>query len=305
MSPLRARFISIATALFATSSLSATHPEGGERKVDARAFEASDANRRGAHAVGDFVSFASTRGSSVESAPAGKCAPEPPIETSEARLPLSLAMVVGDRFGHFESASLGKPTRGSLFGGVELRDSDDIEHAGGYGWGTESVVRSIERAVREVRRCHPGSPRLFVGDISREHGGWLRPHASHQSGLDADIGYFYVVPALWYLRADAKNLDAERTWALIRAFVDGGNVDTIFVDASIQRLLKGYLAKLPESERRGLDLFESPLHRDATIRHAWGHATHFHVRFKDDGAVKRGEELRKATSLSSSPSRSY
>jgi murein endopeptidase len=189
------------------------------------------------------------------------------------------------------SASIGSPTRGSLWGGVEMKDSEGIQRTGAYGWGTEMVVRSIERAVREVRRCHPGSPRLYVGDIARERGGWLRPHRSHQSGLDADIGYYYRTAAIWYQRATAENLDVARTWTLIRALIEGGNVEMIFMDLSVQQVLRAYLEALPERERPPADLFESPTRKGAIIRHTWGHATHFHVRFTDPAAVKLGQRL--------------
>jgi murein endopeptidase len=178
-----------------------------------------------------------------------------------------------------------------LFGGVELAESEGISRAGGYGWGTELVIRSIERAVREVRRCFPDSPRLYVGDIARERGGWLKPHRSHQSGLDADIGYYDKTQAIWYQAATAQNLDAARTWALVRALIEGGNVEMIFIDVSVQRLLMAYIAELPEGERPSEDVFPSPTKRDTIIRHAWGHATHFHVRFRDPAAVALGQRL--------------
>jgi len=219
------------------------------------------------------------------------CAHEPAIEEDPLPVPLSLFPLVGERPDLFGSASLGTPTRGSLWAGVPLRSGGGIQRAGDYAWGTASVVRSVVRAVREVRRCHADTPTLFVGDISRQHGGWLRPHRSHQAGLDADIGYYYVGPPTWYQRATAKNLDVVRTWALVDAFISGGNVDTIFMDRSVQALLKTYLATLPESERPPDDTFESPLKRDALIRHAWGHATHFHVRFRDPDASALGARI--------------
>jgi hypothetical protein len=219
-----------------------------------------------------------------------RCAPEPPLE-SGTRLSGAFSRVV---FGHenpWGTASVGTPTRGSLIGAVELEVSEGIELAGDYHWGTGSVVRSIERAVREVRRCHPGSPDIYVGDISREGGGWLRPHRSHQAGLDADIGFYYSGPASWYERATAKNLDVVRTWALFRALVDGGNVEMIFVDRSVQDLMKAHLAKLPASKQPPEGFFEKSSKSPAVVRHAWGHATHFHVRFRDTDAVELGLAL--------------
>ncbi len=221
----------------------------------------------------------------------GECALEPPVGTSWLRVPTSLGPVFGEGGGVFGSATIGTPTRGALWDAVELKSSEAIERAGGYPFGTATTVASIERAVRQVRRCHADTPSLYVGDLSREHGGWLRPHRSHQSGLDADLGYYYRGPATWYQRATTANLDAPRTWTLIRALIEGGNVDTIFVDRSIQGLLKAHVATLPENERPPEGTFQSPMKRDAIIQHAWGHATHLHVRFRDEGASRRGEAI--------------
>lgn len=221
------------------------------------------------------------------------CAPEPPLPPRAATFPPAdeLLRLAREQPHSLGSASLGAPNRGALWGGVEMKESDGITRTGDNGWGTESVVRSIERAVRQVRRCHPDTPSLYVGDIARKNGGWLRPHRSHQSGLDADIGYYYLAAPSWYQRATAANLDVARTWTLVRAIIAGENVDMIFMDLTVQRLLKAHIETLPEGERPAPELFESPTHKGALIRHVWGHATHFHVRFLDPAAVELGRRL--------------
>lgn len=224
-----------------------------------------------------------------------RCPAEPKVEISPRTIPSSeqeIFTILLDTPHALGSASIGTPTRGFLFGGVELPESEAIQHAGGYAFGTELTIRSIERAVREVRRCFPNTPTLRVGDISRDKGGWLKPHRSHQSGLDADIGYYYRVPAGWYEKATAHNLDLPRTWALVRAFIEGGNVDTIFIDLTVQRILKAYVEKLPADEQPAEQWFQTPLKKDTAIRHAWGHLTHFHVRFRDPEAVALGNRIR-------------
>jgi hypothetical protein len=224
-----------------------------------------------------------------------RCPAEPLVEQIRRDIPQSaqdLFRVLQEHPETLGSASIGTPTRGFLFGGVELPESEGIKHEGGYAWGTELVIRSIERAVREVRRCFPNTPRLRVGDISRDKGGWLRPHRSHQSGLDVDLGYYYRIPVGWYEKATASNLDLPRTWAFVRAFIEGGNVDTIFMDLTVQRFLKAYVATLPKEEQQGEEWFQSPLKKDTAIRHAWGHVTHFHVRFRDPDAVALGARIK-------------
>jgi len=224
-----------------------------------------------------------------------RCPPEPIIGFSKKDLPTSdqeLFRILQDNPQALGSASIGTPTRGFLFAGSELKDSDGIKHEGGYGWGTDLVIRSIERAVREVRRCFPNSPVLRVGDISRDKGGWLRPHRSHQSGLDVDMGYYYRIPVGWYEKATASNLDLARTWSLVRALIEGGNVDTIFMDLTVQRILKTYISTLPLYEQPFDEWFQTPLKKDTAIRHAWGHLTHFHVRFRDPEAVALGARIK-------------
>jgi len=292
------RVLGAAAAAIAIAAIAqrATHPGASEPSTAVPVTSASrmDSAPTAAPAPAEApqVDTASITTAPAPPAPA-RCAPEPAIEVRAAEIPSAaeLYRLVKEKPEALGSASLGTPTRGSLFGGVEMKDSEGILRAGAYGWGTEMVVRSIERAVREVRRCHPDSPRLHVGDIARERGGWLRPHRSHQSGLDADIGYYYRTQATWYQHATAENLDAERTWTLVRALVEGGNVEMIFMDVSVQRLLKAHLAKLPEQEQPREDLFSSATNKEGIIRHAWGHATHFHVRFQDPAAVALGKRL--------------
>jgi murein endopeptidase len=222
-----------------------------------------------------------------------RCRPEAPLADRPVDLPppVELARLIRQEPARLGSASIGVPTRGRLWGGVQLLPSDDIETAGGYPWGTDSVVRSIERAVREVRRCFPDSPKLHVGDISRKEGGWLRPHRSHQSGLDADIGYYYTTGSAWFRHANAENLDVARTWALLRALVDGGNVESIFIDRALQRLLRRHAEGIDEDRPRLDALFSTDLTRSAVMQHASGHATHFHVRFRDPASVALGLRL--------------
>jgi murein endopeptidase len=62
-------------------------------------------------------------------------------------------------------------------------------------WGTDRLVRTLLRVLREYRGAHPAAPRLGIGDLSRRHGGRFDErfgglgHASHQNGLDVDVYY--------------------------------------------------------------------------------------------------------------------
>jgi penicillin-insensitive murein endopeptidase len=161
----------------------------------------------------------------------------------------------------------------------------------GHNFGTEETVKSLRDAAAEVRRAYPGGPDLLVGDLSRARGGYLRPHRSHQLGLDADLGYFYRTPGKWYTKANASNLDRERTWAFMKVLIARGNVEYIFVDRSVQALLREHALAAGEDPLWLETLFESPRRKDTLFRHTRGHATHFHVRFLDPGAEESGRRL--------------
>jgi murein endopeptidase len=197
----------------------------------------------------------------------------------------ALVQLVRERPQELGSASIGRPNKGRLFNGHQLQDSPLIKIESPYhSWGTSECIASLERAVARVGRRFPDSPRLHVGDISRKRGGHLRPHRSHQSGLDADIGYYYLEGEAWYQHANADTLDRERSWELVRALVDQENVEYLFIDRSVQKLLREH------AEQRGDDpgllegLFQGPASPEGVIRHARGHANHMHVRFRDERA---------------------
>jgi penicillin-insensitive murein endopeptidase len=191
------------------------------------------------------------------------------------------------------SVCFGRPNRGRLFNGVELRSEPGLRVMvdDDNSFGTAETVRTLRAAVAELRAEHPAAPDLNVGDLSRARGGYLRPHRSHQLGVDADLGYFYRGEGKWYTKAHADNLDRELTWAFLKALIAQGGIEYVFMDRSVQALLHNYALDRHEDPAWLETLFESPAHRDTLIRHAYGHITHFHVRFLDPAAERIGRVL--------------
>ena len=185
--------------------------------------------------------------------------------------------------------SIGTPDGGLLFNPVPMpegslwavrnpRDS----------FGTVETIGFIATAVETVERRFPGSPRLVIGDISRADGGRLDRHKSHQAGRDADIGFYYRSgEALTLVPARKGVLDLPRTWALLRALVTETDVERVFLDRQVQRLLYDYARD--EGEDRGWldDLFgrQGP---DALVQHERRHLDHMHVRFYNREAQEHG-----------------
>jgi len=191
------------------------------------------------------------------------------------------------------SVCLGRPNRGRLWNAVELTSEPGLRVMVNHdnSWGTAATVRSLRAAVAELRAKHPGAPDLNIGDLSRERGGYLRPHRSHQLGLDADLGYFYRANAKWYTKATAENLDRQLTWAFLKSLIAEGGVEYVFMDRSVQSWLHNYALDQGEDPAWLEKIFESPAHKDTLIRHAYGHVTHFHVRFLDPAAQRVGRML--------------
>lgn len=153
-------------------------------------------------------------------------------------------------------------------------------------WGTPKAIHSIEQAVAQYRKRHRGGPLVHIGDISRRGGGTLEPHLSHRAGLDVDVGYVLLGAdgnRTRFSGVTRTNLDIARTWSLIRAFIDTGSVEVIFMDYAIQQQLYEYAEDKGVSTDELDELFQYPRGRGRShgiIRHWRSHAHHFHVRFR-------------------------
>ncbi len=53
-------------------------------------------------------------------------------------------------------------------------------------WATANVIAHLKKVALDWYYS-VGSPRIGIGDISREHGGYFSPHSTHRDGLDTDI----------------------------------------------------------------------------------------------------------------------
>lgn len=181
--------------------------------------------------------------------------------------------------------SLGRPTKGRLEGG---------EHLGkGHGYrlrfpknafAIPAINEVIRRCAARVTEKFPETADILVGDISRPTGGHFPPHQSHQSGRDADIGYYIAgnIQNATMHRVNGGGVDHAKNWSLLRCFLEEGQVVRVYMDAGIQRAMSRYLLENSLASKALIArLFEvraaagvRPL-----IKHAPLHDTHIHVRF--------------------------
>lgn len=188
--------------------------------------------------------------------------------------------------------SIGSPTEGRLEGAVELTSSRVLElrHPNGAHWGLPRLVGMLERAAKRVNRLHDGSV-LVVGDLSQRAGGEISGHKSHESGRDADVGFFFMTEKggaakkADFLPVDEKGtakkkarlrFDDARNWTLVESFLTDkeARIEHIFVSAEIRARLLTYARQkgtyLPLLHRAALTLKQP--------RIGLTHDDHFHVR---------------------------
>ncbi len=158
--------------------------------------------------------------------------------------------------------SIGSPNDGHLRGAARL----DLSHpwlrvipaheAYDARWGLPVLLNMIDRAARTVHKRFPGSV-LDVGDISQRSGGDLLRHHSHESGRDADLGFYALdargkqVHARTFIKFDPSmasptlpgaHYDLARNWAFVQELLTdpAARVSHIFIAEWIRHELLTY-----------------------------------------------------------------
>lgn len=160
-----------------------------------------------------------------------------------------------------KAESIGFPNEGRLEGGIKLDTSVAyVRVVPAYAksearYGLPELVHGIEKAAKAVQKKFPDAV-LNVGDISRKNGGEIDRHNSHESGRDADIGFYVTdakgkaVHAKTFVRFDealsatnypGAKLDVARTWLFLEKLLADpqAHVTHVFVADHIRdRLIK-------------------------------------------------------------------
>jgi LysM repeat protein len=153
-------------------------------------------------------------------------------------------------------------------------------------YGTPLAIKLIGQVVERYTKKAKGGPKIRIGDISKQGGGPLTGHLSHQEGNDIDVGLVLkgkLADRLYFSGATPKNLDARRTWLLIEEFIATGEVRVIFLDYQMQKVLYEWAKSHGVSEKKLDEYLQYPRgigRHHGIIRHWRGHVNHFHVRFR-------------------------
>ncbi len=191
------------------------------------------------------------------------------------------------------SVSVGNASDGHLINGKQLPARGEAHEVmrgtrrRGLHWGTDELVGALKRAAASVATAQRGSM-LLVGNMSLQGGGDIGPSVSHNSGRDADLGFYAMdtrgrpvrTPTLVVFDDDGVagtlRFDTRRNWLLVRAFLTDKAVQVqwIFCKNALRRRLLEHATKAGEPAElvaRAAEVLGEPGNSSA-------HAEHFHVR---------------------------
>ena len=179
--------------------------------------------------------------------------------------------------------SMGRSSNGHLVSGMPMPEGPfwEMRASRARHWGAKSTITLLASAFTKYGLTFPGAPTIRLGDISRKQGGKLRPHRSHRSGRDVDLGYIpKMASSGHWAKVTSKTIDAEKNWFLLKTLLDSGMVQAVYMDRRLQRVIaKRARQDLPKEEVDKLFEYSGKRNKDAIIRHWSGHYSHMHIRF--------------------------
>jgi penicillin-insensitive murein endopeptidase len=169
-------------------------------------------------------------------------------------------------------------------------------------FGNYAAIEFLVKSSVLLDRLLPGM-KLEVGDLSREKGGRLPPHKSHQNGLDIDIGFFrkgvkqnyYGKSVVNGNRVDSS-FDQALQWKFFKSMMTyyHDKIYFILLHPAVKRAMCAEAARAGDLVK-GQDVDPIVMH---TLRRLVGessHYNHFHVRMKcpskDERCVQTKHDL--------------
>lgn len=141
------------------------------------------------------------------------------------------------------------------------------------------AARSCQVA-NDVAAAVPSAPALRVNHLGKSEGGYLKPHFSHQSGVD-------LRTLSNHSRIGVMNLEAN--WALVKALAAKADVQVVLLDRSVQAALYDWAKERGEDVALLDALFRAG--PKSLFQHARRHKDHFHVRFFSPRAQELGRRV--------------
>ncbi|MEN9577340.1 MAG: hypothetical protein RJA70_349 [Pseudomonadota bacterium] len=192
-----------------------------------------------------------------------------------------------------QSLSVGAPNDGYQVRARRLRSSTQLKvkrDSQDRNYGHPALVLMLQRSAADLAKAAPNSI-MLVGDLSYKGGGPISKHRSHQSGRDADVG-FYVrnskgdavkIDSFVHIDANGKVVgmkdayfDEWRNWMLVRSWMKDqrAGIQHVFVASHVRKRLLDYARSNQAQARHYADaaaFLKQPSNSSV-------HDDHYHVR---------------------------
>lgn len=191
------------------------------------------------------------------------------------------------------SLTVGAPNDGYQRRAKRLRPTEHLKIKRGShrrSYGHPALVLMLRRSARDIAKALPHSV-MLVGDLSKKRGGPISGHRSHQSGRDADIGFYLrnssgkqvVLNRFVSIDADGNVLgrrglffDEKRNWLLVRSWLKDkrAGISHVFVATHVRNLILKYARSNQAAKKHyqaALALLKQP-------SNAANHDDHYHLR---------------------------
>jgi len=191
--------------------------------------------------------------------------------------------------------AIGSPNKGRLLHGVEMpiRGRGFRRVSTKKRFATDQTIALIRYAAARLAAQFPGTQPMLVNALSAKGGGRVRPHHSHQNGLDVDILYFQKGNPKHPKRGNLRpaEIDYVKTWFVLETLLLTGKFNYAFTDRSFIPGLRRQARRAGWTKRALRKIFGDPSGkgRKGLIRHWSGHRDHIHIRFTCHPADKRCE----------------
>jgi penicillin-insensitive murein endopeptidase len=190
-----------------------------------------------------------------------------------------------------KARSIGAPNHGKLEGGSKLHGGKHLKlRQGANPYGLPQLTHALKSAADRVGSKYGGSI-LLVGDLSTKEGGSLSGHNSHQTGRDADVGFYAMnasgkpLPSKYFVAFDKAgtgkevtsiHFDDARNWFFVESLLknEKANVHYVFVAPPLKARLLAYANKHHVSK----DLIARASAAMMAPQEAGPHDDHFHIR---------------------------
>lgn len=187
--------------------------------------------------------------------------------------------------------SIGGVTLGSLDNPIRMPKLDLYElRCPRHSYTTAATARGLIDAIACFRGQSRYSGEIIIGDISRECGGSLGPHRSHQSGRDVDL-WLPIAGGRYgrgcdhcgtdFCRPEPQEVDWDTTWALVEALAARPEIEVVFLDFDLQaKLRQSALANGADPATLDAAIQWPRRGAPALVQHSAGHVHHMHIRFR-------------------------